>query len=300
MLTQRRKEEIKRPYKIVKGASETKLAFYLSDCISGMRSFVPNSSIDIVVTSPPYNIGVKYGVHNDNLPRTSYLSWIADLGEEILRVLKNDGSFFLNVGDTPKDQWIAWDVAGVLRQKFSLQNVIHWVKSIAISKEDVGDYPNILADVAPGHFKPIVSKRFLNNCHEYIFHLTKTSDVTLDKLSIGVPYQDKTNIGRWKAAKQDKRDRGNVWFLPYSTIRSKTERPHPASFPVKLPEMCIKLHGARPNLTVLDPFLGIGSTALAAARLGSSFIGFEIDREYIDEAIFRVERFTESNNQIKR
>ncbi len=262
-----------------------------------MASFVPELSIDVVVTSPPYNIGIKYNVHSDNLPRESYLAWMSQLGNQIFRALKDDGSFFVNVGNTPKDQWIAWDVARVLKEKFTLQNVIHWVKSIAISKVDVGNYPNILGDVAPGHFKPIVSKRFLNDCHEYIFHFTKSGSVNLDKLSIGVPYQDKTNIGRWKSAKKDRRDRGNVWFLPYSTIRSKSQRPHPASFPVKLPEMCIKLHGCRPNLVVLDPFLGIGSTAVAAARLGTSFIGFEIDRAYLDEAISRVEELNSKHGK---
>ncbi|HEU4985159.1 MAG TPA: site-specific DNA-methyltransferase, partial [Nitrososphaera sp.] len=93
-------------------------------------------------------------------------------------------------------------------------------------------------------------------------------------------------IGRWKGAKQDRRDRGNTWFIPYETIQSRKDRPHPATFPVKLPEMCIMLHG-RAGL-VADPFTGIGSTALAAKKLGISFIGFEIDRSYLDEAIARL------------
>jgi site-specific DNA-methyltransferase (adenine-specific) len=103
-----------------------------------------------------------------------------------------------------------------------------------------------------------------------------------------VPYQDKTNIGRWKTAKQDKRDRGNTWFIPYETIQSKKDRPHPATFPTKLPEMCIKLHGIRDGLLVMDPFSGIGSTAIASLRLGVSFVGFDIDNGYIDEAIYRL------------
>ena len=89
-------------------------------------------------------------------------------------------------------------------------------------------------------------------------------------------------------AKEDKRDRGNTWFLPYETIQSKSERPHPATFPVKLPEMCIKLHGMNDKTVVLDPFLGIGSTAIAALRLGVTFVGFEIDKGYVDEAVQRM------------
>ncbi|MHB1907707.1 MAG: DNA-methyltransferase [Nitrososphaerales archaeon] len=273
---------------MIRASSNTKLTFYLEDCIRGMQKHVKSGSIDVVVTSPPYNIGVKYSMHLDNLPREEYLKWMSEIGDEIFRVLDQDGSFFLNIGNTPKDQWIAWDVARTLRSKFVLQNVIHWIKSIAITKQDVGNYPNIRGDVAVGHFKPIVSKRFLNDCQEYIFHFTKLGKKELDKLSIGVPYQDKSNIGRWKAATKDKRDRGNTWFIPYETIKSKSQRPHPATFPVKLPEMCIALHGKKSGVTVLDPFSGIGSTALAALKLSHSFIGFEIDQAYMDEAISRV------------
>lgn len=145
-----------------------------------------------------------------------------------------------------------------------------------------------MGDIAVGHFKPIVSNRFLNDCHEYIFHFTKEGNATLDKLSVGIPYQDKTNIGRWKSAKDDKRDRGNTWFIPYNTIQRRIERPHPATFPIKVPEMCIKLHGLKDGLVVMDPFLGIGSTAIASSKLGVSFIGFEIDKEYLEETVARL------------
>jgi site-specific DNA-methyltransferase (adenine-specific) len=104
-----------------------------------------------------------------------------------------------------------------------LQNVIHWVKSIAISTADVGNYPGIKGDIAVGNFEPIVSNRFLNDCHEYIFHFTKKGDVKLRKLAIGVPYQDKSSMTRRKATREDKRDRRNTWFIPYETIQFRSE-----------------------------------------------------------------------------
>ncbi|NOJ27204.1 MAG: site-specific DNA-methyltransferase [Nitrososphaera sp.] len=272
------------PYRVVQYGNSS-ATFYLKDCLAGLQD-LREKSVDVVVTSPPYNIGINYGRYDDSRPRQEYLQWLGRIGQQIRRVLADDGSFFLNIGNKPKDQWIAWDVAYVLRRDFVLQNVLHWVKSIAISKQDTGDYPNITGDIAVGHFKPIVSERFLNDCHEYIFHFTKTGDVKLDKLAVGIPYQDKTNIGRWKTAKQDKRDRGNTWFIPYKTVKSRKDRPHPATFPVMLPEMCIKLHG-KARLAV-DPFVGIGSTAVACKNLGVSFVGFEIDRQYLDSAILRL------------
>jgi len=84
------------------------------------------------------------------------------------------------------------------------------------------------------------------------------------------------------------RDRGNTWFIPYDTIQRRTERPHPTTFPIKLPEMSIKLHGLNGDIVVMDAFLSIGSAAIAARRLGLSFIGFEIDQGYIDETIIRL------------
>ncbi len=263
-------------------------AFYNVDCISGMRDYLDESSIDVVVTSPPYNIGIKYGAHDDNLPRKEYLKLMGGFAESVSRVLKEEGSLFLNVGNTPRDPWIAWDVAQVFRDRLTLQNVIHWVKSISITKDYAGTGHKLTEDISVGHFKPIVSRRFLNDSHEYIFHFTKGGEVKLDKLAVGVPYQDKTNISRWKGAGSDRRDRGNIWFLPYDTINSKDDRPHPATFPVKLPEMCIRLHGVQGIPVVMDPFMGIGSTALAARKLGVPFVGFDIDRGYLDEAIERI------------
>ena len=278
-----------RAYRSIRLENGATLTLYLGDCLSGMQSKLSPGSVDVVVTSPPYNIGIKYSKHKDDLPQEKYLEWMSDFGKQVKSVLSEKGSFFLNVGNTPKDQWIAWDVAQVLRKDFVLQNVIHWIKSIAISKTDMGNYPGISGDIAVGHYKPIVSNRFLNDCHEYIFHFTKTGDVKLDKLAAGVPYQDKSNIGRWHNARKDSRDRGNTWFIPYETIKNRNERPHPATFPARLPEMCVKLHGVSKDLLVLDPFLGIGSSALACKRLGVSFVGFEVDQAYLEEAVRRLQ-----------
>jgi site-specific DNA-methyltransferase (adenine-specific) len=193
--------------------------------------------------------------------------------------LKEKGSFFLNVGGKPTDPWIALDLANRFRAHYVLQNMLHWIKSIAIPKDDVGNYPAITDDIAVGHYQPVNSNRYVSNCHEYIFHFTKAGEVPVDQLAIGVKYQDKTNIGRWKKASQDLRGRGNTWFIPYETIQAT--RSHPTVFPVQLPEMCIKFHGVHRNMLVLDPFMGTGSTALACQKLRVNYLGFEIDRSYV-------------------
>ena len=254
-----------------------------------MREMLDDASVDVIVTSPPYNLGINYNGYDDTLSREDYLTWMNDWAVAVKRVLADHGSLFLNVGGKPRDPLVPFQLLEVMVRHFTLQNVIHWVKSIAILKSEVGKYPGIVSDVAVGHFKPISSHRFLNDCHEYIFHLTKKGNVTLDRLAVGVPYQDKSNIGRWKSADKDLRCRGNTWFIPYETIQSRDkERPHPATFPIELPTRCIRLHGIERAKLVMDPFLGIGSSAIACGRLDVPFIGFEIAEDYFSQSCDRL------------
>ncbi len=262
-------------------------AIVCGDCLEGMAR-LPAGCVDVVVTSPPYNIGKDYGRYDDSRPREEYLAWMGRVFAECRRVLRDDGSFFLNVGGKPSDQWVPLDLAMRAREHFQLQNTIVWVKSIAIPKSSVGRAVGLDHDLAVGHYKPVNSARYLSSCHEHVFHLTKRGLSRLDKLAVGVPYQDKSNVRRWRSGAEDLRDRGNVWFIPYETIQSY--RGHPSVYPAELPEMCIRLHGVRPGTVVLDPFMGTGSTAIAALRLGVRYLGFELDPTYVAMAEERVAR----------
>jgi site-specific DNA-methyltransferase (adenine-specific) len=257
----------------------TKFDLRGEDCVRGMTR-LQKGSVDLVVTSPPYNLGVRYRKYSDRQDRRLYLNWCAEWAAQVRRVLKPTGSFFLNIGSAPSNPMLPHEIIFQLRDLFVLQNSIHWIKSIAIE------------DRTFGHFKPISSKRFLNDCQEYIFHFTIDGRIDIDRLALGVPYQDKSNIARWSHTRgSDRRCRGNTWFIPYQTIQSREkERPHPATFPVQLAEWCIKLQGISLVRTMLDPFLGIGNSAVAAEKCGvKKFIGFEIDKTYLAEARRRLE-----------
>lgn len=245
--------------------------------------------VDVIVTSPPYNLGIKYRSYEDDLPRSEYLSWTDQWLRAASKVCSAQASLFLNVGAKPTDPWIPLEVAQVARRYFKLQNTIHWVKSIAIDRESTSDALGLDRDVSVGHYKPINSDRFVNDCHEFIFHFTPDGRTRLDRRAVGVPYQDKSNTARWATGGDGKRCRGNTWFIPYETIQSRDrDRPHPASFPPKVPEQCLRLHGIDRARTVLDPFLGLGNTAIAAGRLGLNFVGIEMDGHYLTEAVARV------------
>ena len=264
-----------------------RLRFFHSDAIDILNAFGAGA-IDAVVTSPPYNLGIQYRTYDDGLPRSEYLEWTGRWVRSAKRALADDGSLFLNVGAKPKDPWTALDVAQAVRPHLELQNIIHWVKSIAIEKTLAGARAGLKDDLAVGHYKPINSKRFLNDCHEFVFHFSKAGDTELERRAVGVKYQDKSNVTRWQQAGSGLRCRGNTWFLPYDTIQSRDkERPHPATFPWRLPAYCLKLHGvSRVNLAV-DPFLGLGSSAVACAMLGVGFAGIELDEHYLKEAVAR-------------
>lgn len=282
---------------------------HLQDCVAGMLA-LPAKSVDIVTTSPPYNLGIDYGTYQDNKPRQDYLAWLNQVFIAVNHCLKDDGHFWLNMGYSNIDPWVGMDVANVARQHFVLQNNFVWVKSIAIDNK------------TSGHFKPINSNRFSNPTWEHLFHFTKTGAIPCDKLAIGVPYMWDCNIdnsgrirGRLakkygftdikdynknadditkkkfeddlavklanKKPKADTRCRGNSWFVPYDTIanREKHRGSHPATFPVALIENCIKFSGIQSGI-LLDPFMGSGTSAVAAIHCGLEYVGFDIDQDY--------------------
>ncbi len=253
------------------------------DCLQILPT-LPESSVDLVVTSPPYNLGINYKSFKDTAPREEYLQWCRQWAAEVKRVMTDDASFFLNVGAAPANPLMPHQLILALTDGpeplFILQNTFHWVKSITI-KTRAGE------SISAGHFKPIQSKRYVNDCHEYIFHLTKTGTVQLDRLVAGVPYQHKSNVARGgRSGGEDLRCSGNTWFIPYETINSRDkDRPHPATFPVALVEQCIRIHGAGDKTRLLDPFLGIGTSAVAAQRMKiAAFTGIELDPHYLETA----------------
>jgi site-specific DNA-methyltransferase (adenine-specific) len=258
------------------------------DCLQVLPT-LPAESVDLVVTSPPYNLGIQYKSFKDTAPREEFLGWCMAWAGELKRVMVDDASFFLNVGAAPANPLMPHQLILALTDGaeplFTLQNTFHWVKSITI--ETVGG-----EQISAGHFKPINSKRYVNDCHEYVFHLTKNGNVEVNRRAAGVPYVHKSNIARWgHTGGEDLRCRGNTWFIPYETITSRDkDRPHPATFPVALVEQCIRLHGKGTATRLMDPFLGIGSSAVAASRQKiTSFTGIELDAHYLETARLRLQ-----------
>ena len=210
-----------------------------------------------------------------------YVGWLYEVAAAVKRVMKPDGSFFLNITGSNSRPYVPFELMVRLRELgFFLQNHITWIKSIGTEAK------------SRGHFKPIGGRRFMHHNHEHIFHMTLNNNVELDRLSIGIPFQDKTNIAR-RGHERDLRCRGNTWFIRYSTVKSKAQKfNHPGTFPVELPLWCIYLHGSGVE-TVLDPFVGTGTTLVAATLAGVRGVGIDIDPTYIETARQQIGELTQ-------
>ena len=219
---------------------------------------VKTSSVQVCVTSPPYfrkkNYETQYGSYSE------YRNYLNEVWNEVYRVLSDQGLFFVNIGNSFDNQFKSFEIAhDIASRGFNFVQTVIWVK---------------------GHHSPVQGKKHLNHLYEYIFIFSKTSNYELERLAIGIPYKDKSNIGRWKIAKQDLRCRGDVWFINYETVQRHSEKMHDAIFPKELPELCIKLGSKDRDDLVLDPFLGSGTTILAADSVGRHSIGYEVNRSF--------------------
>lgn len=229
--------------------------FICGDSLKVMRS-LPSESVDLIVTSPPYNLknssgnGMKdgrggkwskaalingYQTHDDCMPHDQYVEWQRQCLSEMLRLIKDDGAIFYNH---------KWRVQkGLLQDRqdivsgFPVRQIIIWQRKGGINFN-------------PGYFLPT---------YEVIYLIAKPN---------------------FKLAPKANRH-GDIW-----QFKQELKNPHPAPFPVDLIERVI---GSTNAQIVLDPFMGSGTTAVAAKKLGRNFIGIDIGPEYCEMSIKRLE-----------
>lgn len=229
---------------------------------------------DSFVTSPPYNVGMNYEGYSDSKSRVEYLRFMTLVARLSIQSAHEKTVFWLQLGPNRKDPQLPYDVLECFQYEgWTLVNQIVWLKS--------GTFPQLDGTEASfGHFRPIQSPTILHRGWEWVFMLTAEpkSGVKLDKLALGVPYKDQSNVKRFNHD-QNLRCRGDVWFVPYDT---RQKQPHPCAFPVALAENCLKLQGLEPGSLVCDPFCGTGATLRAAVQLGHHAEGCEISKTYHD------------------
>lgn len=236
------------------GLDEIRNTIICGNCLDVMRT-IPDASIDLIVTSPPYNLknstgnGMKdgrggkwsnaalingYKDHDDSMPHEEYVAWQRACLTEMLRIIPDDGAIFYNH---------KWRVqAGLLQDRqdivsgFPVRQIIIWQRKGGINFN-------------AGYFLPT---------YEVIYLICKKNFKLAPKANA----------------------HGDVW-----EFTQEMSNGHPAPFPVKLIERIVASTNAK---TVLDPFMGSGTTAVAAKNLGRDFVGIEISPEYVDMARARL------------
>lgn len=225
---------------------------------------VENGNVDLIITSPPYNVSIKYNSHHDGMPYKDYLDFAGAWLSRCYDLAKDDGRFCLNIPlDKNKggQQSVCADLTTIAKQVgWKYHSTIIWNEQNISRRTAWGSWLSASAPyvIAPVEVIVVLYKKQWKKTSG-----SRVSDISKDE------FREWTN-GVWNFSGESKRKVG-----------------HPAPFPVELPRRCIKLFSFVGD-TILDPFLGSGSTLVACSQTGRRGIGIEIDRGYCEIARRRV------------
>lgn len=236
------------------------LTIYLTDFL---KAPIDDNAIDLIVTSPPYNVGIDYGDYNDKGIYKEYLDFSIQWLKRAIKTLKNDGRMCLNIPlDKNKggQKSVATDLTYLAKEVgFQYHSTIIWNEGNISRRTAWGSF---LSASAPYVIAPV----------EVIVVLYKN---TWKKQKRGISDINKKDFMDWT---------NGLWTFQGE---SKKRIGHPAPFPLELPRRCIKLFTYVGDI-VLDPFLGSGTTLIACHNNNRKGIGVEIDPKYYDLAIKRI------------
>jgi DNA modification methylase len=226
---------------------------------------IPDSSVHLMVTSPPYNVGKEY---DRDITLKEYLEFLRRVWREVHRVLVPGGRACINIANLGRKPYIplhAYIIQQMLEIGFLMRGEIIWDKGASAS-----------ASTAWGSWRSPANPT-LRDVHEYILIFCKAGFSRQNR----APRQ--ATISREEFLELTK----SVWTFPAVSAKSVG---HPAPFPVKLPHRLIQLYTYEGEI-VLDPFLGSGSTAIAALQGDRRYLGYEIEPNYVRLAEKRIKQY---------
>jgi site-specific DNA-methyltransferase (adenine-specific) len=269
------------------------------DCVEVMKT-LPEGSVDLIVSSPPYNANIKYDVYDDGLSMDDYWKFTIDWLSESFRVLKDDGRIAVNVPIEMNVQ----ERGGRI-----LFNSEFWMRMKEVGFQFFGmvdlteDSPHRVRQTAWGSWMSN-SAPYIYNPKECVILAYKKSSKKLTKGESqwkGTPTEVKDEEGNVKTKMfyedEDKKEFMNLVFGRWEYF-ADTKSLTKATFSLDIPSKAIKILTYK-NDIVLDPFMGSGTTAVAAETLNRRWIGIELSENYTNIAKERVKPFVASNRQLK-
>ena len=223
---------------------------------------LPDESVHLVVTSPPYNVGMEY---EEVLPEEEYRSILRKVWNECHRVLCHGGRACINIGGTGRNPYLpiqTWITQDMIDIGFLMRGDVIWHKGISRKGCAWGSWQSATNPV-------------LRDDHEYILMFSKGS------------FDRRPTDGRKSTISKEEFMAGtrSIWQF---NAENYLKTAHPCPYPVQLPYRCINLYSFQGDI-VLDPFMGSGTTLVAAKMLGRDGIGYDTSEKYVDEAVVRLD-----------
>jgi site-specific DNA-methyltransferase (adenine-specific) len=267
------------------------------ECVEVMKTF-PEGCVDLVVTSPPYSVNIKYDVYNDSIPMDEYWDFTTKWLSEAYRVLKDDGRIAVNVPIETNVQ----ERGGRI-----LFNAEFWMKMKEVGFKFYGmidlneDSPHRVRQTAWGSWMS-ASSPYLYNPKECIILAYKKTSKKLTKGESqwkGEPtkviQEDGTVKNKMIYKDEDKKEFMNLVFARWEYF-SDTKSLTKATFSLDIPVKAIKILTYK-NDIILDPFMGSGTSAVAAELLDRRWVGIELSPDYTEVARKRVQSFIKNREQ---
>jgi site-specific DNA-methyltransferase (adenine-specific) len=228
-------------------------------------------AINLVVTSPPYNVGIEYDKHDDTMTYNQYLKWCEEWLSVMYKHMAPDGRICIN---------IPFSVTPVhLNKKKGAEDINYPVSA---------DYINICQEIGFKYYRTVIWQKMGSNKTCWGSWRSASSPFIIDPNEcILIFYKD-----QWKRKDKGVSTIRTKEFMTYVknlwTMHPETKSKHPAAFPLELPNRCIKLLSYEGDV-VCDPFLGSGTSGEAAVRLKRSFVGVEKSADYYQMAKDRID-----------
>lgn len=245
------------------------------DCLSGVNK-IPDNSIDLLLADPPYCLGKDYGNNSDKMNTEDYLEWTSKWIDAFIPKIKNTGSFYI---------FLSWqfspEIFCYIKKKMIMVNEIIWDRRVPSMGGSTRKFSSVHDNIG----------FFVKSQKDYYFNIDP----------VRIPYDEETKKARTRSIFVGKKwlemgyNPKDIWSVARIHAQDPERQPHPTQKPLDIINRII-LSSSPENGIVCDPFMGTGTTAISALINNRKYCGFELNTEYYNNILSRIERTQIQNN----